>query len=634
MVWHRTDDVAFARIAQTGLQVPDQDLVKRKHGDRYGPGIYTTDGCALGCAKYGSVALLCLALAGSQREVATPAEAKCPLPSPLPSSVRTPSSVVYRHSAQVLAMARVEACPTMLQSARKILEQCVSLVTVRFPRLHFASAGFPWKLPGAPLTQEADVEACSRVLLDWSRGKPTGVKRRETELLHLYESDRFETRVISPEERVRLKSPWPPACDVWEIRTKCGLTVQVVLPPNYPFEAPHIVVVHPKVRPGGALVRAHGAVNFLPLNGVSLWSPALLMKDVLPRLTFAWDRGRAEGSLVVLGGGERYTAEESTLSVLNVLKRDSEAVALVPKPPQSQSSQDDIGEPGLGVDVNAMRAADAFRPYQDILDAFDRLEAEQGGGAGNGPCELARVETRGKLSRSELMTAVTDPEHVRLTILGLAYLEQIAPMVLSKNNGQGHLTNPGTHLLERVCGFTMHADRASAVVALLQAPALLLQAFRTARATTPLLREFFARAFDRRAHPCLEGRASLLVAFLERANAPTPLVSGTSYTEVLEPPLPTVSSHPQSLSRLAGVFLERCKQRWASAEGPGSGALLDAAWAGRGDQHLLAAFGQRFFNKERFLADLEADGLLHPRGPIAREDVEKTIKTLQDLGTF
>ena len=64
--------------------------------------------------------------------------------------------------------------------------------------------------------------------------------------------------------------------------------------------------------------------------------------------------------------------------------------------------------------------------------------------------------------------------------------------------------NPGTQMLERVCGMTMHGDRPAANSIILSAPATLCKAYLAARSADML--SFFQSGFDRCADPCLEGR--------------------------------------------------------------------------------------------------------------------------------
>eukprot|EP00443_Scrippsiella_acuminata_P131132 CAMPEP_0115644692 /NCGR_PEP_ID=MMETSP0272-20121206/38018_1 /TAXON_ID=71861 /ORGANISM="Scrippsiella trochoidea, Strain CCMP3099" /LENGTH=593 /DNA_ID=CAMNT_0003082141 /DNA_START=35 /DNA_END=1818 /DNA_ORIENTATION=+ len=148
--------------------------------------------------------------------------------------------------------------------------------------------------------------------------------------------------------------------------------------------------------------------------------------------------------------------------------------------------------------------------FAAVLEASRQFRTQLGGA----PCfPNGGVFLAGKKTRNDLQSH-TAFEHMQLTVLGLARLEQILPEVRRLNNGKFYMHNPGTQLLEQECGFTMHADREGTAAVLQNAPALLLRTFEVAKSTGQLL-AFFSHAFDRHSDPCLEGRMSLLVAFLE-----------------------------------------------------------------------------------------------------------------------
>mmetsp|Transcript_30903 Transcript_30903/g.78124 ORF Transcript_30903/g.78124 Transcript_30903/m.78124 type:complete len:424 (-) Transcript_30903:23-1294(-) len=147
--------------------------------------------------------------------------------------------------------------------------------------------------------------------------------------------------------------------------------------------------------------------------------------------------------------------------------------------------------------------------FIEMLEASTAL-SEELGGAPNFPD--GRVSLAGKLTRRELQ-GCTDFEHLQLSIQGFAELEQISAEVARLDNHRCYMENPGTQLLERRCGFTMHADRPGIAAVLRDAPALMINAFQSAK-RHGCVAEFFCNAFDRTSDPCLEGRCSLLAAFL------------------------------------------------------------------------------------------------------------------------
>merc|ERR1711879_210820 len=127
--------------------------------------------------------------------------------------------------------------------------------------------------------------------------------------------------------------------------------------------------------------------------------------------------------------------------------------------------------------------------FQEVLDALTGFAADLGGSP---HFSEGAVELRGKLTRQELSHGHTDYEHAALTILGFGRLRQLRGQILHLNNGGHYLSNPGTQLLERSCGFTMHADRTGAVACLKEGPELLLAAFMAAASSgRPGLSDFF-----------------------------------------------------------------------------------------------------------------------------------------------
>jgi len=184
------------------------------------------------------------------------------------------------------------------------------------------------------------------------------------------------------------------------------------------------------------------------------------------------------------------------------------------------SEQIDTSEVAHVMDVTTQDAgnpqADGTTPtvaadFAEILCAAEHFKMDIDGGSTYSPKTSSILE---KKTRSQL-AACTGYEHICLSILGIARLQQIQPEIEKLNNGRMYMQNPGTQLMEQECGFTMHADRIGTSVTIREAPGIFLNAFRL---STQLgrQREFFDRCFDRRHDPCLEGRVGLVVEFLEQ----------------------------------------------------------------------------------------------------------------------
>merc|ERR1712039_406689 len=149
-------------------------------------------------------------------------------------------------------------------------------------------------------------------------------------------------------------------------------------------------------------------------------------------------------------------------------------------------------------------SADVPADFAEIISTLESFRMDIPGGVAypTGMNHLSGKQTRNQLAEC------TDYEHICLSILGLAKLQQILPELVQLNNGKFYMENPGTQLMERECGFTMHADRAGTASTMRDAPGLLLSAFNLA-VQQGQAREFFAKCFDRRHDPCLEGRVGL-----------------------------------------------------------------------------------------------------------------------------
>jgi len=122
-----------------------------------------------------------------------------------------------------------------------------------------------------------------------------------------------------------------------------------------------------------------------------------------------------------------------------------------------------------------------------------------------------------KITKSEYETHYTDYEYIYLQILGFQATERKKEDITAKNNKQFFSHNPGTKLLERVAGITMHGEREGSDLVVKQAYSILIAAYRLARETNQL-KIFFETGFDRLSDPCLEGRVGRLQTFLELNN--------------------------------------------------------------------------------------------------------------------
>jgi len=135
-----------------------------------------------------------------------------------------------------------------------------------------------------------------------------------------------------------------------------------------------------------------------------------------------------------------------------------------------------------------------------------------------------------------------------------------------KNNGETFQRNPGVRLLEKLCGMTMHGDREGANALLRSAPQSLVQAFSVARKRGCIL-EFFKQAFDRTADPCLEGRTSRLLDFLEAHQEVDETYDVPPWEEVSLRPLRVDCEARVVVAEHLRVFMAECTWRWSRKHG-------------------------------------------------------------------
>mmetsp|Transcript_97730 Transcript_97730/g.170662 ORF Transcript_97730/g.170662 Transcript_97730/m.170662 type:complete len:410 (-) Transcript_97730:23-1252(-) len=204
--------------------------------------------------------------------------------------------------------------------------------------------------------------------------------------------------------------------------------------------------------------------------------------------------------------------------------------------------------------------------FADILTELAQYERELGG-VRNFRGYRPRIEK--KVTAEDFRKAYTDYEYIYLTILGFAQLHMHCEEIVKKNNGRKFTDNPGVQLLEQRCGMTMHGDRAGANHLLRSAPPSLVEAFGLAKCDKAGTRRFFKEAFDRTADPCLEGRVSRLMEYLDRQRQAIDgsLARAPPWDEVsLRLPDGSPSSRDVVGEHLR-VFINECTWRWAQGKG-------------------------------------------------------------------
>ncbi|CAK0813143.1 unnamed protein product [Prorocentrum cordatum] len=213
-------------------------------------------------------------------------------------------------------------------------------------------------------------------------------------------------------------------------------------------------------------------------------------------------------------------------------------------------------------------------------------------------------QIRGKATAEDLKARFTNYEYIFLQVVGFARLHQHVDEIAAKNNGQGHATNPGTQQLERFCGMTMHGDRPGANGVLRSAGPSLVRAFQVSRTTRGGALEFFKVAFDREADPCLEGRVSRLLDYLEKhESAASP--SAAPWEDVSLRPLAASATPTDIVGEHLRVFMGERTYEWALAKGLSYEQAKDARLR---PEH--AADFERTFNDVTFAAALRSKGVV------------------------
>lgn len=174
------------------------------------------------------------------------------------------------------------------------------------------------------------------------------------------------------------------------------------------------------------------------------------------------------------------------------------------------------------VKVATKSSAEASEDKDEVdVKEFDRMLAwlnklkSKLGGSPNFPRTVPSFTK--KITRREYVEQYSDYEFAYLQIVGFKAIHLNSAEIQALNNGQFFTRNPGTQLLERVGGMTMHGDRAGASAVVAAAPLTLLRAFRVAQKNGDNGVNFFTTAFERDADPCLEGRLSHLLQYIEES---------------------------------------------------------------------------------------------------------------------
>eukprot|EP00931_Biecheleriopsis_adriatica_P105779 TRINITY_DN80303_c0_g1_i1.p1 TRINITY_DN80303_c0_g1~~TRINITY_DN80303_c0_g1_i1.p1 ORF type:complete len:401 (+),score=90.35 TRINITY_DN80303_c0_g1_i1:98-1300(+) len=212
-----------------------------------------------------------------------------------------------------------------------------------------------------------------------------------------------------------------------------------------------------------------------------------------------------------------------------------------------------------------------------------------------------------KVKREDFTSSYSDFEYVYMTVLGFARLHTLAEEIASQNNGQAFTRNPGVQLLERECGMTMHGDREGANSILRSAPGALLEAFQAARSSPGGVIDFFRKAFDRTADPCLEGRSSRLMEYTEAMHrASKGPATAAPWEDISLQPLGTTATPQQVVGEHLRVFCNECTWNWARQRG----ISYEEAKAARlgGDAAVAANFAE-LYNAGSFLKAMQSRGV-------------------------
>jgi len=220
-----------------------------------------------------------------------------------------------------------------------------------------------------------------------------------------------------------------------------------------------------------------------------------------------------------------------------------------------------------------------------------------------------------KITREDFCAGYSDFEYIYLTILGFAKLHSLVEEITVQNNGEVFTRNPGVQLLERACGMTMHGNREGANALLRSAPGALLEAFQVAKSSGKTL-DFFRKAFDRQADPCLEGRTSRLLQYLEKHTHTVTKVA--PWEDVSLQQLPHGASSRDIVGEHLRVFCNECTWLWSRQRH----LAYEDAKASRfgGDAKLTEDFAA-VFNAQSFCEAMRARGVVR-RGPTTQWEVQ------------
>lgn len=257
--------------------------------------------------------------------------------------------------------------------------------------------------------------------------------------------------------------------------------------------------------------------------------------------------------------------------------------------------------------------------FEEILQDLERHQSSLGGLL----YFSGTPYVEGKVKKKQLAASYSDYEYVYLTVLGLAQLHINLEAIIAKNNGDIFTRNPGVQMLERVTGFTMHANREGANHILRTAPACLIDCFQASKKDPRGSLNFFKTGFDRTGDPCLEGRTKLMMEYLELVQP----VSDASAAGM--PPWEDVSLQalpkgcvPQDVvAEHLRVFIAECTWRWSQQTGK--------SYAEAKEARLTDAFIEDFsnvFNAYTFQAAVLARGVVAEEGERQWESKAKDME--------
>jgi len=250
--------------------------------------------------------------------------------------------------------------------------------------------------------------------------------------------------------------------------------------------------------------------------------------------------------------------------------------------------------------VSSGQSAQDVPPFfAEVLDELSKHQHELGGLLNFSNCP----HISHKIKQKDFANSYTDYEYIYLTVLGFAALHQHCEEIVRQNNAQNFRQNPGTRMLESLCGMTMHGNREGSNTLLRTASPTLIQAFAVAKQDGDFL-TFFHEAFDRQSDPCLEGRVEKLMRYLEARTLCN--VSGQPEWEdmSLRPLLPTAGPEDIVGEHLR-VFMNECTWSW----GCQTGLTYNVAKDARTNESNAVDFA-RFYNATTFEHALRARGVV------------------------